>query len=139
MLAQQASRLQARRPAPGARRVVIRSALDTPRQSVDPMAAKPRAAKAEPGGVWSIQTPEDVDKVLGENKDRLVLIMCKASHCKPCKTFMPKYYRMAELLEDSVLCELTGDMSQELKKMMISWGVSVTLLSLLSLAITTAV
>ncbi|KAG2445683.1 hypothetical protein HXX76_000291 [Chlamydomonas incerta] len=52
--------------------------------------------------------------------------MCKSSHCKPCKAFMPKYQRMAEILSDSLLLELTGDHSAETKKLMVSWGVKST-------------
>lgn len=34
---------------------------------------------------------------------------------------MPKYQRMAEILTDSLLLELTGDHSPETKKLMVSW------------------
>ncbi|KXZ47389.1 hypothetical protein GPECTOR_35g827 [Gonium pectorale] len=79
-----------------------------------------------PSRYGQVYTPAEVEAVLTEHKDRLVVVMCKASHCKPCKTFMPKYSRMAELLSDSVLLSLTGDHSAETKKLMVEWGIKST-------------
>ncbi|EFJ51077.1 thioredoxin [Volvox carteri f. nagariensis] len=108
------------------RRVSCARSLVEPRPSIDPLANKPRAVKAAPGSVYTVYTPEEVDALLNEHKDRLVVIMCKASHCKPCKTFMSTYQRMAELLPDSLLLDVTGDSSAETKKLMVQWGVKST-------------
>ncbi|KAG2453762.1 hypothetical protein HYH02_001973 [Chlamydomonas schloesseri] len=107
-------------------RLAPRSLADAPRQSVDPLANKPRAAGPTAGSVYPIYTPEEVEAILNANKEKLVIVMCKASHCKPCKAFMPKYQRMAEILTDSLLLELTGDQSPETKKLMVSWGIKST-------------
>lgn len=79
-----------------------------------------------PGTVYSLTNPAEVDAALNDHKDKLVVIMCKASHCKPCKTFMTTYNRMAAQLQDSVLLDITGDSSPDTKKLMVDWGVKST-------------
>ncbi|PNH10892.1 Thioredoxin H2-1 [Tetrabaena socialis] len=106
-------------------RVSVRTVADA-RPSIDPMANKPRPAAASPGTVYSAITPAEVEATIQANKERLVVVMCKSSHCKPCKRFMPKYSRMAELLSDSVLLDVVGDRNVDTKKMMMDWGVKST-------------
>lgn len=64
--------------------------------------------------------------MLDRFSDKLVVLMCKASHCKPCKRFAPTYQRMAELMPDTVLLEIMGDETQDTKKWMIGLGIKVT-------------
>ncbi|PNH01712.1 hypothetical protein TSOC_012393 [Tetrabaena socialis] len=102
-------------------RVAVRTVADA-RPSIDPMANKPRPAAASPGTVYSVTiTPAEVEATIQANKERFVVVMCKSSHCKPCKRFMPKYSRMAELLSDSVLLDVVGDLNVDTKKMMMDW------------------
>ncbi|GLC44075.1 hypothetical protein PLESTB_000932000 [Pleodorina starrii] len=108
------------------RRLNCAVSLVEPRPSIDPLANKQRAATASPGSVYTVYSPEEVNGLLAEHKDRLVVVMCKASHCKPCKTFMTVYRRMAELLPDSLLLDIIGDTSADTKKLMVEWGVKST-------------
>ncbi|GIL47502.1 hypothetical protein Vafri_4310 [Volvox africanus] len=119
------ARIASLAPRPSRRLGCPRSLVE-PRPSIDPLANKPRAVTAAPGNVYTVYTPEEVEALLNEHKDRLVIIMCKASHCKPCKTFMVKYQRMAQLLPDSLLLDITGDASADTKKLMVQWSVKST-------------
>ncbi len=78
------------------------------RQSVDPLASLPRPTAYTPGKVYTLHSPQELDQMVADRQGQLLVLMCKASHCKPCKRFAPTYSRMAELLPDSVLLEITG-------------------------------
>lgn len=78
-------------------------------KSVDPAAA---SSVYTPGNLLAIHSPADVDRVLADNRDKLVVVQCKSSHCKPCKAFAKKYMELAGVFKDSVLAEITGDASQ---------------------------
>ena len=78
------------------------------RQSVDPLASQPRPTVYTPGKVYTLHSPQELDQMVADRQSQLLVLMCKASHCKPCKRFAPTYSRMAELLPDSVLLDITG-------------------------------
>lgn len=96
------------------------------RQSVDPLASQPRPTVYTPGKVYTLHSPQELDQMVADRQNQLLVLMCKASHCKPCKRFGPTYSRMAELLPDSVLLEITGDETPETKKWMVGMGIKVT-------------
>lgn len=79
-----------------------------------------------PGFPMSVHSQEDIDIVLEKFKDKLVVIECKSSHCRPCKAFVRKYTRLAEQFPDCVFLELVGDESRDTLKLMVQWQIKST-------------
>jgi thiol-disulfide isomerase/thioredoxin len=90
--------------------------------SVDPLANQ----KWAPGKTATIHSTEELAGYQTDGKNKLVVLMCKSSHCKPCKAFMSTYHELAERFEDSVLLDIIGDESPATKKLMVDWKVKVT-------------
>ena len=43
-------------------------------------------AQSHPGGVAEIESEEELDKILQENKDSLTVLLGSLTWCRPCKT-----------------------------------------------------
>lgn len=56
---------------------------------------------------------------------QLVILMCKARSCRPCKMFTRKFQRMAERFAEVVCLEIMGDESNDTRKMMMSMQIRV--------------
>lgn len=79
------------------------------RPSIDPLASLPRPTTFTPGNVFTVSSADELQTMLDRFGDKLVVLMCKASHCKPCKRFAPTYQRIAQQMPDTVLLEIMGD------------------------------
>ena len=73
-----------------------------------------------------IHGPEELDAILSAYPERLVVLQCKASSCRPCKMFARKYGRLAAATPDAVFLVITGDESAETRAMMMAMKVRVT-------------
>lgn len=76
--------------------------------------------------VKEVHGPEDWEALLKDSDGKLVIVMCKAKTCRPCKMFSRKYARFAEQFGDTVFAEIVGDESKETRQMMIQWQVKAT-------------
>mmetsp|Transcript_27599 Transcript_27599/g.70307 ORF Transcript_27599/g.70307 Transcript_27599/m.70307 type:complete len:175 (-) Transcript_27599:537-1061(-) len=92
--------------------------------SVDPQAKT--GLDWKPGKIVSVHGPADLDQVLKEHNGKLCVLMCKASHCKPCMKFLTTYRSLAERFSDAVLMTITGDETPDTRKMMMERKVKVT-------------
>ena len=73
-----------------------------------------------------ISQQEDFDNVLSQNASKLVVLMCKAKGCRPCKQFSRKFNRLAEHFTDAVFCEVIGDRNESTRNMMRSMKIRAT-------------
>mmetsp|Transcript_748 Transcript_748/g.2282 ORF Transcript_748/g.2282 Transcript_748/m.2282 type:complete len:260 (-) Transcript_748:789-1568(-) len=78
--------------------------------------------------VIRIHTPEELKEQLEIHGHDLVVLMCKAHSCRPCKMFMRKYQRIAQQYRDRnvTFLEIFGDDSKETRQLMISMSIRVT-------------
>ncbi|KAL4431481.1 hypothetical protein ABPG75_006737 [Micractinium tetrahymenae] len=76
--------------------------------------------------VTTVHSPEEFQAILDANKDKMVMLMCKATHCRPCKLFAKKYAMAALLYSDGVFAQIMGDESKANRSMMIENKVKVT-------------
>jgi thioredoxin 1 len=76
--------------------------------------------------VARINAPEELKEELGRHGSDLVVLMCKAHSCRPCKMFTRKFHRLAESYPDATFLEVYGDDTKELRKLMISMEIRVT-------------
>ena len=65
-----------------------------------------------------IASKEAFDSTLADNSSRLVVLMCKAKGCRPCKQFAGKFAKLAEHFSDAVFCEVIGDRNDSTRGMM---------------------
>lgn len=91
-----------------------------------PTATPTLTSEEEASLVRTIHSTAELDEVIASSKDRLVVLMCKAKSCKPCRLFMRKYRALAAYYRDSVFLEVYGDESPELRGLMKSESVRVT-------------
>lgn len=73
-----------------------------------------------------IASQEAFDATLSENASKLVVLMCKAKGCRPCKQFARKYAKLAEHFGDAVFCEVIGDRNDSTRGMMRSMKIRAT-------------
>lgn len=73
-----------------------------------------------------IASQEAFDSTLAENSSKLVVLMCKAKGCRPCKQFAGKYAKLAEHFSDAVFCEVIGDRNDSTRGMMRSMKIRAT-------------
>lgn len=52
-----------------------------------PLGALTRAVRARLPSTFppQVHSPEEFEDKLAANKDKMVVLMCKATHCRPCK------------------------------------------------------
>jgi thiol-disulfide isomerase/thioredoxin len=77
--------------------------------------------------VLEINGPDEYADVRAHQPQRLVVLMCKARSCRPCKAFSRKYGALAAKFKDrAIFLEIYGDDSRETRQMMISMAVKAT-------------
>lgn len=91
----------------------------------EPAAAEP-PDEAGTNTVIRINEPEEFEQQLVSHGSDLVVLMCKAHSCRPCKMFTRKYQRIAEAYPGVTFLEIYGDDSKETRKLMISMSIRVT-------------
>eukprot|EP00887_Chlorella_sp_A99_P008290 scaffold12.g8290.t1 len=134
------SRAAALRPrAPVARRgLACRAVLDLTRPKAAAVQQSPHVVERQaPGetrvqaarrrvGSAAVHSPSEFEALMAANADKLIVLMCKAKCCRPCKMFARKYKLVADHYADSVFCEIFGDESKDTRRMMVEMGVKVT-------------
>ncbi|WPT11386.1 Thioredoxin [Picochlorum sp. SENEW3] len=68
--------------------------------------------------VIDIAKEEEFDAVVAAHPGALVVLMCKAKGCRPCKQFKSKYDTLANYFTDAVFCEVIGDRNESTRNMM---------------------
>eukprot|EP00889_Picochlorum_renovo_P006441 jgi/Picre1/33471/NNA_008795.t1 len=68
--------------------------------------------------VIDIAKEEEFDAVVAAHPGALVVLMCKAKGCRPCKQFKSKYDTLAKYFTDAVFCEVIGDRNESTRNMM---------------------
>ncbi|KAL4419546.1 hypothetical protein ABPG77_006877 [Micractinium sp. CCAP 211/92] len=76
--------------------------------------------------VATVHSPDEFQAILDANKDKMVVLMCKATHCRPCKLFAKKYAMAAMQYSDAVFTQIMGDENKANRSMMIENKVKVT-------------
>ena len=51
--------------------------------------------------------------IIEQNPGRLVVLMCKAQGCRPCKMFSRKFQRLAEQFQDAIFLDIMGDETKD--------------------------
>lgn len=75
--------------------------------------------------VRSVESGEDFQRVLQEQRG-LVVLMCKAKGCRPCKQFGRKYEKLAGHFVDATFCDVFGDRNESTRGMMRSMKIRAT-------------
>ena len=99
------------------------------RESLDPALQKGQQSKVPKftsGTVSPIFDRLELGQLLDSHADKLVVLMCKSSHCKPCHKFNRKYQYLAARFQDAVLCTILGDLHRDNRALMIEWKVKAT-------------
>ncbi|KAL6761969.1 hypothetical protein V8C86DRAFT_1806347 [Haematococcus lacustris] len=99
------------------------------RQSVDPLSVSDGIYR--PGKTYMVADKAELDTFLAQTpdnpyKDKLVILMAKSSHCRPCKKFQSVYNMLARRFADCLVLEVMGDASPDNRKMMMDMAVKVT-------------
>ncbi|EIE19106.1 thioredoxin-like protein [Coccomyxa subellipsoidea C-169] len=78
--------------------------------------------------VVQVHSALELEDKLQRHDGKLVVLMCKAASCRPCKMFARKYQRMAAEFstQGAVFLEILGDESADTRKLMISMQIRVT-------------
>lgn len=76
--------------------------------------------------VVGVHSPSEFSGIVKANSDKLVVLMCKAKSCRPCKAFTHKYKLIADRYADALFYEIYGDETKDTRQMMIRMGVRVT-------------
>ncbi|GAB4816320.1 hypothetical protein N2152v2_003366 [Parachlorella kessleri] len=95
-------------------------------QSVGQILPGPSREGEEVLRVSTVHSPAELEAVVAANMDKLVVLMCKAKGCRPCKLFARKYARAADMYRDTVFLELFGDESKDTRALMVKMGIKVT-------------
>lgn len=88
-----------------------------------PVAAEDKAA---PPIVTPLHSSQEFQDVIEQNPGRLIVFMCKAQGCRPCKMFSRKFQRMAEQFDDAIFLDIMGDETKDTRKLMIKLDVRAT-------------
>ncbi|KAL3134876.1 hypothetical protein ABBQ32_007842 [Trebouxia sp. C0010 RCD-2024] len=88
------------------------------------------AAAAEstvaPPTVTSLHSSQEFQDVIEHNPGSLIVLMCKAQGCRPCKMFGRKFQRLAEQFQDAIFLDIMGDETSDTRKLMIRLEVKAT-------------
>lgn len=63
-----------------------------------------------------VHSPAEFDNIIQTNRDKLVVLMCKAKCCRPCKMFTRKYKLIADHYSDALFYEIYGDESKDTRQ-----------------------
>ena len=66
---------------------------------------------AYPG--MQLHSSQEFQDVIEQNPGRLIVFMCKAQGCRPCKMFSRKFQRMAEQFDDAIFLDIMGDETKD--------------------------
>lgn len=113
-------------PAPEIRASYAPAPASSPSQPQLPRFSSSSISSYAPGAVLEISGPDDYASLRAAHPDRLVVLMCKARSCRPCKAFTRKYAALAARFPEAALLEIYGDDSPASRQMMIAMGVRVT-------------
>lgn len=73
-----------------------------------------------------IASEEQFQSLVAESGDSLVVLMCKAKGCRPCKQFARKFSKLAEHFSDCTFAEVIGDRNDSTRGMMRSMKIRAT-------------
>ena len=60
--------------------------------------------------MWlQLHSSQEFQDVIEQNPGRLIVMMCKAQGCRPCKMFGRKFQRLAEQFGDAIFLDIMGD------------------------------
>ncbi|KAK9905101.1 hypothetical protein WJX75_009610 [Coccomyxa subellipsoidea] len=78
--------------------------------------------------VLQVHSAQELKDILQRHDGKLVVLMCKAASCRPCKMFARKYQRIAAEFtsKGAVFFEILGDESADTRKLMVSMQIRVT-------------
>lgn len=90
--------------------------------------ATPAAAEstAAPPLVSSLHSSQEFQDVIEQNPGRLIVMMCKAQGCRPCKMFGRKFQRLAEQFGDAIFLDIMGDETNDTRRLMMKLDVRAT-------------
>lgn len=93
-----------------------------------PIAAEEEATESPTTSisVTSLHSSAQFQDVIEHNPGRLVVLMCKAQGCRPCKMFSRKFQRMSEQYQDAIFLDIMGDETKDTRKLMINLDVRAT-------------
>lgn len=102
-------------------------ALQSSRDNIISFAA-PAAAEstAAPPSVSSLHSSQEFQDVIEQNPGRLIVMMCKAQGCRPCKMFGRKFQRLAEQFGDAIFLDIMGDETNDTRRLMMKLDVRAT-------------
>ena len=60
-----------------------------------------------------LHSSQEFQDVIEQNPGKLVVMMCKAQGCRPCKMFSRKFQRLAEQFEDAIFLDIMGDETKD--------------------------
>ncbi|CAK0785550.1 hypothetical protein CVIRNUC_008760 [Coccomyxa viridis] len=72
-------------------------------------------AKKHPGEVLEIESEEELDKILQENKDSLTILLGSLTWCRPCKTLAKPLQSLAEYYSEARFLKTYGNVSEAAK------------------------
>ncbi|CAK0787660.1 hypothetical protein CVIRNUC_010882 [Coccomyxa viridis] len=83
---------------------------------------------APEGIVQQVHSPAELKGELLRADDNIVVLMCKATSCRPCKMFSRKYQRIAADYgaKGALFLEILGDETSETRRLMIEMSIRVT-------------
>ena len=56
-----------------------------------------------------LHSAQEFQDIIEHNPGSLIVLMCKAQGCRPCKMFSRKFQRLAEQFSDAIFLEIMGD------------------------------
>lgn len=56
-----------------------------------------------------LHSSQEFQDVIEHNPGSLIVLMCKAQGCRPCKMFSRKFQRLAEQFQDAIFLDIMGD------------------------------
>lgn len=93
---------------------------------VAPPSVSGSSSSAGAGAVLAVHSPAQLSAMLAAHADQVLVLQCKSSKCRPCKAFAPKYAHIADVFQDCVFAEITGDESPENRALMKEWAIKST-------------
>lgn len=70
------------------------------------MKKKPRVSSKAPKNLMRIKTLEEFKKVVGDEKDKIVVVRWYAPWCKACKAIAPSFYRLASQFPNVIFVDV---------------------------------
>ena len=71
------------------------------------------AVKTDAHSLMQLHSSQEFQDVIEQNPGRLVVLMCKAQGCRPCKMFTRKFQRMSEQYQDAIFLDIMGDETKD--------------------------